>query len=142
VWPKIPPKDSDDYRLLEAFGTFFVTIKNSLFFLFLFLFLSFFLFHSFTLSLSLSLSLFFSHITRSFVDEISEASHFLTDYFFVAGPHRHHFYDVFTDPQMLSAKIIHFETRTLFGHFYNAIYYSDFSLYQTLLWKVLTDQKK
>jgi len=72
VWPKIPPKESDDYQLLERF----------------------------------------------------------------AGPHRHQFYDVFTDPKMLSAKIIHFETRTLFGHFYNAIYYSDFALYQTLLWKV------
>jgi hypothetical protein len=72
AWPKIPPKDTDDYRLLEAF----------------------------------------------------------------AGPFRRNFYDVNTDPQMLSAKIIHFETRTLFGHFYNAIYFSDFALYQTLLWKV------
>lgn len=53
-----------------------------------------------------------------------------------AGPHKRNFYDVVTDPKLLSAKVVHYDTRTLFGHFYNAIWYEDFDLYQDLLFRV------
>ena len=54
----------------------------------------------------------------------------------VAGPHKRNFYDVASDPKLLTAKVVHYDTRTLFGHFYNAIWYEDFDLYQDLLFRV------
>lgn len=55
---------------------------------------------------------------------------------FIAGPHKRNYYDVVTDPKLETAKVVHYDMRTLFGHFYNAIWYEDFDLYQDLLFRV------
>lgn len=69
--------------------------------------------------------------------EMWHIRHFgLTKINLIAGPHKRNYYDVVTDPKLDTAKVVHYDMRTLFGHFYNAIWYEDFDLYQDLLYRV------